>query len=353
MEPSETLKKECPLTRDENPAYDMVYDAKNLRLDFHMPARVRKKGIAKMPIKIQTGLPVREILENENLFVMDDFRALHQDIRPLKILILNLMPLKEDTELQLLRCLSNSPLQVDVTFMMVKTHHSKNTSMSHINKFYLSFDDVKNDYFDGMIITGAPVEDLEFEEVDYWEEITEIMDWGEKHVTSTMYQCWAAQAAFYHFYGMKKKALPSKKFGIFEHTVRHRRVPLIRGFDDVFWAPHSRHTETSLSDIKARKDICILASSEEAGFFLGMAQDGRKVFVQGHPEYDRMTLDKEYKRDLKKGLPIDLPVNYYPDDDPTRKPYLRWRAVSDCLYNNWLNYYVYQITPYELNRQNQ
>lgn len=305
-----------------------------------------------MPIKIQTGLPVREILENENLFVMDDFRAMHQDIRPLKILILNLMPLKEDTELQLLRCLSNSPLQVDVTFMMVKSHQSKNTSMSHIHKFYIGFEDVQDEYFDGMIITGAPVEDLEFEEVDYWEELTQIMDWGERHVTSTMYQCWGAQAALWHFYGIPKKPLPAKKFGIFEHRVRHRRVPLVRGFDDAFYAPHSRHTESTMEDIQAHQEITILASGKEAGFFLGLAEEGRKIFVQGHPEYDRLTLDKEYRRDRRKGLEIAVPVNYYPSDDPEKKPLLRWRAVSDCIYNNWLNYYVYQITPYALPGKN-
>ncbi len=301
-----------------------------------------------MPIKVQNDLPVREILEEENIFVMDEERAIHQDIRPLQILILNLMPLKEDTELQLLRLLSNSPLQLDITFMMVKTHHVKNTALSHINKFYVSFDDVKEEYFDGMIITGAPVEMMEFEEIDYWNELVDIMEWSQKHVTSTMYQCWGAQAAIYHFYGINKRDLPEKKSGLYWHRTSDRKIPLVRGFDDVFLAPHSRHTELPVEEIRACRDITILAESDEAGFLLGMADEGRKVFVQGHPEYDRMTLDTEYRRDVDKGMDIPVPVNYYPDDDPDNKPLLTWRSMSQNLYFNWLNFYVYQTTPFEL-----
>ena len=301
-----------------------------------------------MPIKIQSDLPAKEILEKENIFVMDEIRAQHQDIRPLQILILNLMPLKEETELQILRCLSNSPLQVDVTFMMVSSHSPKNTSLSHLNKFYVHFDDIKRDYFDGMIITGAPIEFLEFEEVDFWKELTEIMDWTDLHVTSTMYQCWGAQAAMYYFYGIKKRILPEKKFGLFWHKVNDRKIPLVRGFDDMFLAPHSRHTEVRLEDVRACEDITILAESREAGFFLGMAENGRKVFIQGHPEYDRVTLDQEYKRDRAKGLEIAPPENYYRDGDTEVRPLLMWRAHSTNLYMNWLNYYVYPITPYNL-----
>lgn len=301
-----------------------------------------------MPIKVQNDLPVREILEEENIFVMDEDRAMHQDIRPLQILILNLMPLKEATELQLLRLLSDSPIQLDITFMMVRSHHVKNTSMSHINKFYITFDEIKHQKFDGMIITGAPIEHMHFKDVDYWDELAEIMDWSETHVTSTMYQCWGAQAAMYHFYGIDKKPLPEKVFGLYWHEISNRKIPLVRGFDDAFLAPHSRHTETPLEDIENCGKILVLAKSEEAGFFLGMADEGRKVFVQGHPEYDRMTLDQEYRRDVDKGLTIDVPVNYYPGDDPGQKPLLLWRSTSQNLYLNWLNFYVYQTTPYNL-----
>lgn len=301
-----------------------------------------------MPIKTQGDLPAKEILENENIFVMDENRALHQDIRPLKVLILNNMPIKQDTELQLLRVLSNTPLQVDVTFMTVKSHVSQNTSASHLNKFYCTLDDVRNEKFDGMIITGAPVEDISFEEVDYWEETCEIMDWAEKHVTSTVYICWAAQAAFYHHYGINKAQLPQKLFGIYEHQVSNRKIPLVRGFDDVFLAPHSRHTETPAAAIHACEDLTVLAESEDAGVFLAIAEEGKKIFVNGHPEYDRYTLRNEYVRDLNKGLPIQVPYNYFPDDDPEQKPLLQWRSHSNDLYSNWLNYYVYQMTPYEL-----
>ncbi len=301
-----------------------------------------------MPIKIQRDLPAREILENENIFVMDEFRAIHQDIRPLKVLILNNMPVKQDTELQLLRALSNSPLQVDVTFMNTKSHVSINTSASHLNRFYCTFDDIKYEKFDGMIITGAPVEDISFEEVDYWEEVCEIMDWAQTHVTSTFHICWGAQAGFYHYYGINKIQLPQKLFGIYQHRVNNRKIPLVRGFDDVFLAPHSRHTATSTEELHNCKDLTIVAESEVAGVFLAMAEEGKKIFVTGHPEYDRLTLKNEYFRDLNKGLPIQVPFNYFPNDDPEQKPLLTWRSHSNNLYTNWLNYYVYQATPYEL-----
>ena len=301
-----------------------------------------------MPIKIQSGLPVRGILERENIFVMDEFRAVHQDIRPIEILILNLMPLKEDTELQLLRSLSNTPLQVNVTFMAVESHVAKNTSKSHLNKFYQTFHELSDQRFDGMIITGAPIELLEFEDVDYWQEMVRIMDWTETHVTSTIFLCWAAQAALHHFYGLNKVTLDHKVFGLFWHKVLNRKIPLVRGFDDMFLAPHSRHTEIPMEEINACRELIVLAESDEAGLFLAMAEDGRKIFVMGHPEYDRITLDTEYHRDLDKNLPINIPVNYYADDDPDRKPLLMWRAHANNLYTNWLNYYVYQSTPYDL-----
>ena len=300
-----------------------------------------------MPIKVQSDLPVRAILEKENIFVMDETRAMNQDIRPLKIGILNLMPLKEDTELQLLRSLSNTPLQVDITFLTVTSHESKNTSMSHLNKFYLTFGDVKDQRFDGLIITGAPVELMEFEEVDYWKEVCTIMEWSKTHVTSTLYLCWGAQAGLYYHYGIQKHILDRKIFGIFPHHVKNRKVPLVRGFDDVFFAPHSRNTAVFTEDIERVKDLTILAKSEEVGVFLVIADEGRKIFVMGHPEYDRLTLDKEYKRDLAKGIDIALPKNYYPGDDCERRPELLWRSHGNALYSNWLNYYVYQQTPYE------
>ena len=301
-----------------------------------------------MPIRISSDLPVKEILEQENIFVMDETRAMHQDIRPIQILILNLMPLKEDTELQLLRSFSNTPLQIDVTFMAVTSHESKNTSKSHLNRFYETFDTICDNKYDGMIITGAPVELMEFEEVDYWPELTKIMDWTETHVTSTIFLCWGAQAALYYFYGLQKKLLDSKLFGLFEHHVLNRKIPLVRGFDDVFFAPHSRHTDVPMADINSCPALTVLAKSDEAGLFLAMAQEGRKIFVMGHPEYDRVTLDGEYKRDLSRGLSIDMPKNYYPGDDPSKKPMLRWRAHANNLYSNWLNYYVYQSTPFDL-----
>ncbi len=300
-----------------------------------------------MPIKTQSDLPAKEILEKENIFVMDEKRAMHQDIRAIAIGILNLMPLKEETELQLLRSLSNTPLQVDVTFLTVSSHESRNTSMSHLNKFYETFDDVKDRCLDGLIITGAPLEQMEYEDVDYWPELCKIFEWTKSHVTSTLHLCWGAQAGLYYHYGLKKSMLPKKMFGVYEHHVMNRRVPLVRGFDDYFMAPHSRHTEVCAEDIRAVRELTILAESEQAGGFLAIADEGRRIFVMGHPEYDRITLDKEYKRDKEKGLPIELPVNYYPGDDDTKKPYLQWRSHGNILYSNWLNYYVYQQTPYE------
>lgn len=301
-----------------------------------------------MPIKTQSDLPAKEILVNENIFVMDENRAMHQDIRPLQVLILNIMPVKQDTELQLLRALSNTPLQVDVTFLNVESHISINTPANHLNKFYTSLNEVRNRKFDGLIITGAPVEDITFEEVDYWEEICEIMDWAEEHVTSTLHICWGAQAGFYHYYGINKRRLSEKLFGVYAHRVSNRKIPLVRGFDDIFLAPHSRHTETPAADIHACPELTVLAESEEAGVFLAIAEGGKKIFVNGHPEYDRYTLNNEYHRDMDKGLPIHVPYNYYPEDDPGQRPLLQWRAHSNNLYSNWLNYYVYQVTPYDL-----
>ncbi|MCI8543028.1 MAG: homoserine O-succinyltransferase [Lachnospiraceae bacterium] len=303
-----------------------------------------------MPIKVQNDLPAKEILINENIFVMDDLRAIHQDIRPLEVLILNNMPVKQDTELQLLRALSNTPLQVDVTFINVKSHVSLNTPASHLNKFYTTLDEVRDRQFDGMIVTGAPVEDIPFEEVDYWDEICEILDWAQTHVTSTLHICWAAQAGLYHYYGINKKLLSRKLFGIYEHKVENRKIPLVRGFDDIFLAPQSRHTETPAELIHACKELMVLAESPVAGVYLAMAEEGKKIFVTGHPEYDRYSLNNEYHRDLNKGLPIQVPYNYYPGDDPKERPLLQWRSHSNNLYSNWLNYYVYQVTPYELGK---
>ena len=300
-----------------------------------------------MPIKIMSDLPSREILERENVFVMDEGRAEHQDIRPIRIGILNLMPLKEETELQLLRSLANTPLQVDVTFLTVSSHESKNTSMSHLNHFYQTMDEIWDENLDGLIITGAPVETMEYEEVDYWKEVCDIMEWAKTHVTSTLHLCWGAQAALYYHYGIPKYMLDEKMFGIFEHQVKNRKVPLVRGFDDRFMAPHSRHSGIRKEDIEKVKDITILAESEKAGVFLAIANEGRKIFVMGHPEYDRYTLDEEYKRDLQKGMDIAMPENYYPDNDINAKPLLQWRSHGNMLYANWLNYYVYQQTPYD------
>ena len=300
-----------------------------------------------MPIKVQGDLPVKEILEKENIFVMDEKRALSQEIRALKICILNLMPKKEETELQLLRALSNSPLQVDITFMTMKTHESKNTASHHLNKFYCYFDDLKDNRYDGFIITGAPIEHLKFEDVDYWEELCEIMEWTKLNVTSTFHICWGAQAGLYYHYGIDKIELNEKMFGIFKHKVLVRKDLLVRGFDDEFLAPHSRHTTVDRKDIVNCKELIILAESDEAGVLLAKSNDGKQIFVMGHLEYDRYTLHNEYRRDKDKGLSINLPMNYYENDDDNNKPLLRWRAHCNNLYSNWLND-VYQITPYEL-----
>jgi len=299
-----------------------------------------------MPIRVQNELPVREKLEQENIFVMDEHRAMHQDIRPIRIGLLNLMPLKEDTELQILRSLSNSPIQVDVVFVHVTSHVSKNTPASHISKFYQSFEEIKDMNFDGFIITGAPIEQLPFEDVTYWEELTRIMEWTKTRVTSTLHLCWGAQAGLYYHYGIDKTMLPEKLFGVYKHQVRNRKTPLVRGFDDIFYAPHSRYTTNNKEQLEADDRITILADSEEADVFLCMAEEGRQIFAFGHPEYDRMTLDFEYKRDQAKGLGTKIPVNYYPDDDPDQVPHLMWRANANNLYSNWINYYVYQSTPY-------
>ena len=301
-----------------------------------------------MPIRVQNDLPVKEILERENIFVMDESRAMSQDIRPLKVGLLNLMPLKEDTELQILRSLSNTPLQVDVTFVNVSSHESKNTSASHIHKFYVPFSEIRKKRFDGFIITGAPVEQLPFEDVDYWEELKEIMEWTKTHVTSTVHLCWGAQAGLYYHFGIDKIALDKKLFGLFEHRVQNRKTPLVRGFDDVFLAPHSRHTTVSANAIKAEPGLIVLAESDEAGVMLTMTVDGKQIYMMGHPEYDRVTLHNEYMRDKSKGLPIELPKNYYPDDNCENKPLLTWRSHANNFYTNWINYYVYQATPYIL-----
>ncbi|SEW40040.1 homoserine O-acetyltransferase MetA [[Clostridium] fimetarium] len=301
-----------------------------------------------MPIKIMSDLPAKAKLEDENIFVMDENRALEQQIRPLQILILNLMPLKQDTELQLLRAMSNTPLQIDITFMQMETHVSKNTSASHLLKFYNTFSEIKKQKFDGMIITGAPVEQLEFEDVNYWNEISEIMEWSNTHCTSTLHICWGAQAGLYYHYGVRKEMLKEKLSGIYNHTVLERKVPLMRGFDDIFFAPNSRYTGVSKKDIEANEKLTILAESEESGVYIVLADEGKHIFVLGHPEYDRLTLDLEYKRDLEKGINPSIPVNYYPNDDVMQKPNLSWRSHANNLYTNWLNYYVYQITPYEL-----
>ena len=302
-----------------------------------------------MPIKIQSDLPAKAELEEENIFVMDENRAISQNIRPLEIIVLNLMPIKQDTELQLLRGLSNTPLQIDVTFLQMSSHVSKNTSASHIKKFYQTFEEIKNNNYDGMIITGAPVEKLEFGEVNYWDELITVMEWSKKHVTSTIHICWGAQAGLYYHYGIKKELLPKKLSGVYKHRVMNRKEPLVRGFDDVFMAPHSRYTQASRQQILDNPRLKVLADSDEAGIYIVLGDGGKEIFVMGHPEYDRLTLDQEYKRDIDKGIEPDLPVNYYPDDDCNRKPLLSWRSHANNLYTNWLNYYVYQITPYDLN----
>lgn len=300
-----------------------------------------------MPVKVSNFLPAKKILEEENIFVMDESRAMTQDIRPLRIAVLNLMPLKEDTELQLLRSFSNTPLQIEVTFLTTASYVGTNTPLSHLEQFYMTFEDVKEKKFDGLIITGAPVEQMEFEDVAYWEELKQIMDWSETNVTSTLHICWGAQAGLFHHYGVHKEMLPAKLSGVYSHRVLNRKEPLVRGFDDEFYAPHSRYTGISKEDVEKSGKFTVLAESDEAGYFILLAEGGKNIFVLGHPEYDRLTLDKEYKRDVAKGINPDIPVNYYPDNNPEKKPLLMWRSHANALYSNWLNYYVYQNTPYE------
>jgi homoserine O-succinyltransferase len=302
-----------------------------------------------MPLNIPDQLPAVEILQEENIFVMRETTAIHQDIRPLRIVILNLMPVKTTTETHILRLLSNSPLQVEVTLLHTHDHVSKNTSIEHLKSFYKTFRQIRKQKFDGMIITGAPIEHLEFEEVDYWSELTEIMDWARHHVTSTMFICWGAQAGLYHYYQIPKYPLPRKMFGVFAHQVNNPKIPLVRGFDEEFLAPHSRHTEIRRDDVAKIPDLEIVSESEVAGLYMVMTKGGRQIFVTGHSEYDPNTLKDEFERDLKKGFPIDIPVNYFPNNDPSKPPMARWKSHANLLYYNWLNYYVYQITPYNIN----
>ena len=301
-----------------------------------------------MPIRIQNDLPAKAILEAENIFVMDEKRANTQDIRPLQILILNLMPLKEDTETQLLRALSNTPLQVDCTFLMIESHKSKNTSQTHLNKFYTYFSDIKYNQYDGMIITGAPIELYDYEQVGYWNELCKIMEWSKLYVTSTLHICWGAQAGLYYHYGIQKYERKSKLLGVYTHQVLHRETPLVRCMDDCVNCPHSRYTEVLEEDIAKEEELVILAKSKEAGVLLVTDRIGRQIFVQGHPEYDRMSLSNEYHRDVAKGLSPAVPINYFEDNNPANTPVLTWRNFSNTLYANWLNFYVYQSTPYEL-----
>ena len=305
-----------------------------------------------MPIKIPDSLPARATLEGENIFVMTEYRAIHQDVRPLNLLILNLMPTKIVTETQLLRKLSNSPLQVEVELLQTASHTSQNTDAGHLSSFYTTFDKIRHRKYDGMIITGAPVENLDFTDVDYWPELCEIMEWSKTHVHSTLHICWGAQAGLYYHYGIPKYSLDKKLFGVFPHTTTEakRKSPLFRGFDDVFYAPHSRYTENRIEDILAQPELELLAVSEQAGVFAVKSENNRRFFVTGHPEYDPDTLSREYFRDVDKGLDIDVPANYFPDDDPSKSPIVRWRSAAQLFYNNWLNYYVYQTTPYDLDK---
>ena len=302
-----------------------------------------------MPLRLPDKLPAIEFLKHENIFVLGDERANSQDIRPLRIVVLNLMPLKITTETDLIRLLSNSPLQLDIQFMKVKAHTSKNTPVEHMQAFYRDFEKMADEKFDGMIITGAPVEHLEYEQVNYWEEVSGIFDWARTHVTSTLYICWAAQAGLYHHYGVPKYALPEKMFGIFPQTPLCPSLPIFRGFDDVFYMPHSRHTELRREDILAVPELSIIAESPQSGVGMVMARGGREIFITGHSEYSPYTLDTEYKRDLGKGLPIKMPLNYYRNDDPSQPPLVTWRAHGNLLFQNWLNYSVYQETPYDIN----
>lgn len=302
-----------------------------------------------MPLRIPDKLPAIDILKKENIFVMDDTRALTQDIRPLKIVILNLMPLKITTETDLVRLLSNTPLQIDITFMKLRSHTPKNTPIEHMMMFYKDFDIIKDEKFDGMIITGAPVENFDFEEVGYWQEITKIFEWAKSHVTSTLYICWAAQAGLYYHYGIPKYPLKKKMFGIFEQHCLEPLLPIFRGFDDIFYMPHSRHTEIHKEDVLKDSRLTLIAESHDSGAGIIMANHGREFFITGHMEYAPNTLDQEYKRDMGKRDDVDMPKNYYKDDDPKNKPVVRWRAHANLFFTNWINYYVYQETPYDIN----
>ncbi|HIY31682.1 homoserine O-acetyltransferase MetA [Evtepia sp.] len=301
-----------------------------------------------MPIKIPNSLPARTTLEGENIFVMTEYRAIHQDIRPLKLLILNLMPTKIATETQLLRKFSNTPLQIQVELLQTVSHDAQNVDRSHLESFYTSYDQVKDKYYDGLVITGAPVENMDYESVDYWEELCQIMAWSKTHVHSTLHICWGAQAGLYYHYGIPKYALPQKVFGVFDHKVLKPSSPLFRGFDDRFYAPHSRHTEVLEGDIRKVPNLEVLAVSEEVGVFAVKTEDSRQFFLLGHLEYDRDTLAQEYWRDVDRGLDIQVPRHYFPQDDPTQAPIVRWRSAGQLIYTNWLNYYVYQTTPYDL-----
>lgn len=301
-----------------------------------------------MPLNLPDKLPAIELLKEENIFVMDRQRASSQDIRPLRIVILNLMPLKIMTETDLIRLLSNTPLQIEIDFLKTSNHISKNTPVEHLEAFYKDFEDIRSENYDGMIITGAPVEQFDFEEVDYWNEITPIFDWASKHVTSTLYICWAAQAGLYHFYGVPKHPLKEKMFGVFKHSVSDRHHPIFRGFDDEFFVPHSRHTEVRREDIAKVPQLDILSESDESGVYLVMARGGREFFITGHSEYSPFTLDTEYKRDLDRGLDIRMPRNYYLNDLVENGPFVSWRGHANLLFSNWLNYFVYQQTPYDI-----
>ena len=303
-----------------------------------------------MPIRIPDALPATEILEGENTFVMTEFRALHQDIRPLRVLILNLMPTKIATETQLMRKLSNTPLQIQVDLLRTKSHEATHVSAGHLETFYRTFEDIENEHYDGLIITGAPVELMEFEEVDYWEELCRIMDWSSTHVHSTLHICWGAQAGLYYHYGIQKYRLPKKASGVFEHRLLKPKSPLVRGFDDRFYAVHSRNTDVKIEDVEAVDDLEIVAVSDEVGLYIVKSVDSRRFFVFGHPEYDTDTLKLEYERDVKRGINPEIPTNYFPDDDPTRAPLNVWRSQAQLFYTNWLNYYVYQTTPYDLEK---
>ena len=303
-----------------------------------------------MPIKIPDSLPATKQLRNENIFVMSEKKAMHQDIRPLKIAIVNLMPTKITTETQLLRLLSNSPLQVEIDLLKMQSHTSKNTPDNHLKTFYKNFSDIKDSKYDGMIITGAPVENLDFSDVDYWDELEEIMDWTTTHVTSTLHICWAAQAGLFYHYGIPKYSLEHKCSGVFKHRVIRKTAKIVRVFDSEFYAPHSRYTEVRKEDIKKIKDLEILAESDEAGVYIVFSKGGRRIFVTGHSEYDATTLAEEYQRDLAKGINPQVPANYFPDNNPSKPPIVRWRSHANLLFSNWLNYFVYQITPYDIER---